>query len=281
MPQVCILTDSSAQFTSHNFAGHELVSVLPMRIQLAQKIYGGGSGLTVDQLPFFAGSSLEPRVLPPGLELIRNTLESLGGSCSDILVMMLSSRLNPAVESALQFINSLHIPSNVHIIDSQSLAAELGLIVQAAAEAAGNNMLVGDIKHLLNDLIPRLYSIFYLPNLSYLYHSGQLDPSQAIVGEMMEIMPLFILENGRLIPTQKARNIRNLIDILVEFLVEFQDLEQICIVYGNHPYPHEIRTLHERIREYYPNTQYTEHKISATVGALLGPSSLGVTALVR
>lgn len=281
MPQVCILTDSTAQFTSPNFSGHELVTVLPMRIQLAQNIHNDGAGFTVNQLPISAKGGLNPKVLPPAQENIRSTLKSLGKASSDILVILLSSRLNPAIETALETIDSMHISASVHIIDSHSLAAGQGLVVQAAAQAAKDGMEIAEIKRLLNGFIPRLYSIYYIPNLTYLYHAGQLDPGQAIVGEMMGIMPLFILENGRLVPSQKARNPRNLVEILFEFLVEFTDLEHICLVHGVQGYSYELRTLHERIQESFPNTPLSEHKMGAAVGALLGPRSLGVTALVK
>ncbi len=136
--------------------------------------------------------------------------------------------LNPSIASAYEICQTLHSSASVHIIDSQATSVGLGLIVQAAAEAAWNDMGIAEIKRMLNWLIPRVYTIYCTQSLTYLSHSGQLDQAQALVGEMMGVTAFFLMEHGSLIPVQKARNARNMVDIFEEFIMEFGDLRHIA-----------------------------------------------------
>jgi DegV family protein with EDD domain len=281
MPQVCILTDSSAQFTSSTFLGHELVSVIPMRVQLNQQVYRDGIDLTLQMLPSSAKSGIDPRVLPPDPDEFCLALERLGKEYQHILAILLSASLNPSNASAYTICQNMHSSASIHIIDSQTTSVGLGLIVQAAAMAARDDVGVTEIKHMLNWLIPRVYTIYCTQSLTYLSHSGQLDLSQALVAEMMGVTAFFLMEHGRLIPVQKARSARNMLDIFEEFIMEFGDLRHIGMIQGTPPFAGEIRGLRERIHERYPETPYSEHLMGAAVATILGPHSLGLVTLVK
>jgi DegV family protein with EDD domain len=281
MPQVCILTDSSIQFTNSTFPGHELVSVLPMRIQLNERLYKDGVDLTLQMLPPSAKNGIDPQVLPPSSDEFYQALEALSKQYDHVLVILLSASLNPLMANAYKICQNLHSSASVHTIDSQATSAGLGLIVQAAAEAAWNDTGIAEIKRLVNWLIPRVYTIYCTQSLTYLSHSGQLDRAQALVGEMMGVTAFFLMEHGSLIPVQKARNARNMVDIFEEFIMEFGDLRHIALIQGVAPFPGEIRSLRERIHERYPDTPYSEHLMGAVVAAMLGPRSLGLVTMIK
>jgi DegV family protein with EDD domain len=281
MPQVCILTDSSIQFTSFTFPGHELVSVLPMRIELKQQLYTDGVDLTLQMLPLSAKDGVNPHVLPPSPEELRLSLDTLSKEYDHVLVILLSARLNSSIASAYEVCKDLHSSAGVHIIDSQATSVGLGLIVQAAAEAAWSGVGIAEIKRMLNRLIPRVYTIYCTQSLTYLSHSGQLDQAQALVGEMMGVTAFFLMEHGSLIPVQKARNARNMVDIFEEFIMEFAELHHIAMIQGAPLFSGEIRSLRERIHEMYPDTPYSEHHMGAAVATMLGPRSLGLVTMVK
>ncbi len=196
-------------------------------------------------------------------------------------MILLSASLNPSIASVHGICQSLHSSAGIHIIDSQATSVGLGLIVQAAAEAAREDMGIAEIKRMLNWLIPHVYTIYCTQSLTYLSHSGQIDPAQALVGEIMGVTAFFIMEHGRLIPVQKARNARNMVDIFEEFILEFGDLRYIAMIQGVPPFAAEIRALRERIHERYPDTPYSEHIMGAAVATMLGPRSLGLVTLIK
>jgi DegV family protein with EDD domain len=281
MPRVCILTDSTAQFTSPHFPGDELVTVLPMRIQLNQQIFLDSKEINLGQLPSSARDEHNPRLLPPAEDNFRRTLKVISKRCQDILVILHSGQLSATISEAYRIVSSTHSSAEIHIIDSQTIGTGLGLIIQEAAQAATNGSSVAEIKPLLNRLIPRVYTIYCTQSLTYLYQSGQLDAAQATVGEMLGLTAFFALENGGLVPLQKAKNSRNMLDIFEEFIVEFHEPQHISTFQGLPPFTHEIRSLHERIHEQFPHAPYSESALNTACGLLLGPRSLGIVTMTR
>lgn len=282
MPRVCILTDSTVQYTTPNFNGHELVSVLPLRLQLGETIFPDNRELTLQKLPVLVTNGAYPRVLPPEPAELARVLETLGKEFEHILIILLSASLHPATTAlAYEISSTLHCPAEIHIIDSQSISVGLGMIVQAAADAAQQRWDIAGIKRMLHGLIPRIYAIYCTQSLTYLCNSGHLDPGQALVGEMLGITPFFTLENGRLLPTHKARSARHMVDIFHEFVTEFGSLSHLALIQGIPPFAGELRTLRERIHEQFPDTTFSEHMLGTALGVMLGPRSLGLMAMVK
>ncbi len=279
MPRVCILTDSTAQFTVPVFPGLDLVNVIPLRVQLDDQIYYDGKDLKAAILSRAEHGEAGPIALPPSPEDFRQAFTTLGRKYNEIIVILLSSQLNPTFTAAQEAASTVRGPASIHFIDSQTTAVGLGLVVQAAAEAAEKGATSTRINRLVRGLIPRIYTVFCVQSLSYLYRSGHLDPAQAIVGEMLGMTPFFILENGRLVPIQKIRNSRHLVDILHEFISEFGNLKHIAIVQGVPPFEQESHNLRERINGNFPSATFSEHTLGAALATILGPRSLGVVAM--
>ena len=281
MSRVCILTDSSAQFSTPNFQGHELVTVLPLNILFKDKLYQDGAELSIKHLPISARGGSELRVLPPDRETLRTSLMALGEVYENILIILLSAHLNPATAAVEQIIASIHCPAHTYLIDSQSMGVGLGLLVEEVAAAALEEMEISTILHLTYNLIPRVYTIFCTQNLSYLHNLGQLDPAQALVGELMGIIPFFVMEGGRMLPIQKARNPRALVDIFHNFITEFSALRHIALIYGAPFFTNEAHLLRERILNEFPNIPLIDQVMNFATAAMLGPRSLGVVTMIN
>jgi DegV family protein with EDD domain len=291
MSRVCILTDSTAQFPFPGYPGHELVTVIPLQVNLRGKLYTNGRDIKLGELPASAGRGLAPGVIPPGVIAprvippesgdFRQVLAALGQNYTDIIVLLLSAHLIPAVQHAKEAAASINLPARVDILDSQTTSVGLGLLVQAAAEAARDGMPGAEILRMLRVLIPHVYTLFCVQSLSYLACAGKMDPAQALIGEMLGLIPFLTLENGQLTPLQKARSTRHLIDVLIEFLTEFNELKHVALLQGLPVMTGETRLIRERILETIPNTPFSEHTLGGALAALLGPRSLGLVVMER
>jgi DegV family protein with EDD domain len=277
MSQIGILTDSTALF-NNSFPGHDHVSVISLRIQTGQAIFPDNQDYKQASQLFKSNGQL-PVVLPPTVDDFCQAFRTLSSKYPVILTILLSGRLNPAVEIAQEAASRIKGASTIHVIDSQTTAAGLGFLVQAAAEAAQQGKDANVINSLVRGLISHVYTVFCLQSLSYLANSGQIDPAQAMIGEMLGVIPFFIMEGGRLIPIQKARSPRHLVDMLHEFVAEFDNLKQVAIVQGFPPYEQEARNLRDRLYQNISPNALSEYHMSQASLSLLGPHSLGVFAL--
>ena len=279
MARVCILTDSTAQFPQPSFPGQELVNILPLRFHLRGQHLKDGADLNLADLPYSARQRAGAISLPPTLGDFRRAILALQDQGSEVIAILVSAQLIPVYNRAQEA--ATHSPGSlpISVIDSQTSGIGLGLLVQSAAEAAQEGATAAEIKHLIRKQIAQIYTLFTVQSLTYLALAGHLDPAQALVGEMLELTSVYILENGRLVPIQKARNTRHLLDLLHEFVAAFGDLTTIALLRGMLPFESEARNLRERIGLSFPTAPYSEHTMNTALAGILGPRSLGLVAM--
>jgi len=279
MSQVCILTDSTAQFPVHLFPGNDLVNVIPFHVQLDGPAVAGDKDVKLFHLPasVYSGSSFQAR--PPSVDEFCQMYMNLGFRYREIVVILLSVHLSSALENAQTAIETAKCPATIHLVDSQTTTVGLGLLVQAAASAAQQGLSGSRISRLVRGIVPHVYTVFCLHNLSYLSREGFIDPAQAMVGKMLVVVPFIVLENGRLSPSQKVRGSRHLVDLLSEFIMEFTAVKHVALIQGMPPFEQEARLLRERLSGLDRTNSFSEHTLSVPLAALLGPHSLGLVVM--
>jgi len=194
----------------------------------------------------------------------------------EVLGIFVSSRLTGLYTIIQEVISSLGEKSRIQIIDSQAVSAGLGFIVQSCALHLHQGATFGELERLACSYVSRIYSIFFLPGLSYLHYNGYLDHAQAYVGEMLGMQPTYGLEEGELTPLEKMRNQRHTIDLFQEFLSEFEHLQHIALLQSAPPNPQLTRLVREYAKTNFSTTPLTEHRINLPLATLFGPHSSGV-----
>jgi DegV family protein with EDD domain len=279
MPQTCIVTDSTACFTRLSFPGQDHVNVIPCFIKAGNQLFKDNKELSLPNFPEASIKDGTSVTCAPTVEAFRQSFDLLGQRYRDIIVILASASLSHGVENALRATQVPKIPATIHIIDSQTIAVGLGLLVQTAAEALHRGLPAGEITRLVRSLTRHIYAVFCLPDLTHLACAGQLDPSQAYVGEMLGILPLFIMENGRLVHTQKIRSPRHMVDIMFEFIAEFEHLRHLALLQGVPYFDQESRNIRERIHQNIRATPFSEHTLPFSLATILGPRAIGLIAV--
>jgi len=277
----CIVTDSHVQFPQPSFAGRQLVRILHHSYQLNGQTYEAGKDLKTSDLPAFPPDNTLPGILLPDPEQICRFFEVIeeDRSIDRIIAIFTSAQLFPLFSKVQDALVSFSGRVQIQLIDSQSTSIGLGFLVQSAIDAIQKNYSSSEVEHLVRSLIPRIYAILSTPGLSYLHRAGFVDHSQAIVGEMLGLMPLFALEEGHLTPLEKVRNHRQVLDSFQEFLDEFENLHHIALVQNIAPNSQDGRLLREHAMDSYPKTPFTEHSINLALAALLGPQTSSLFAI--
>ncbi len=271
MPTVCILTDSTAQFTRPNFPGHPLVHIIPFGLQPDDRQMGKNP----------AKAAARMRLIPPAPQEYLDQYMQLSRKYDSVLVITLASSLTVASQNAQAAAELYSNHTAIQVIDSQTIAVGLGLLVQAAAGAAAEGASFQEIEHWVRAAISRVYMLFCIPELSYLAGAGHLDFSQAAVGEMMGLLPIFTLEEGRLTPLEKVRTQRHLFESFAEFIDEFDHPDHIALIHGSSHTALRTRPLRTYVQENFPNTPFSEHPINPSVAALFGPQSIGLAIMEK
>lgn len=279
MHRISILTDSAVQFTTPVYEGHDLVSIIPMHIQIGEEWLRDTRDPRVCYRLASLQNGIMPRLHPPSVDEFVQAFAELSQNSYNILAILTSDHLCDVVKNAQKAANIVKGPARIHLIDSQTTGPGLGALVQLAARMALNGGDGSNLSRYLRGQVPHIYTAFCLQSLRSLSVSGHLDPAQAVIGEMLNLIPFYIMDGGRLVPVQKARSSRQIVDLLHEFASEFEHLEHIALLQGLPPYEQETRNLRERLSQTFPQVPVSEHMLSASLLSLFGPRSLGLVAI--
>ena len=276
MTNTCILTDEIAQFLDVSFPGQERVHLMPMGVT-----FTGLDGIDRDKLKaFHLPNSRYGRstvtLNQPQLEDFRQAFTNLSRKYDEIVAVLSASWLTHSVRTARIAAASATGGAKIEIIDSDSLGVGMGYLVTLAARLAAQNASATTIKRYLLGMVSKVYSILCIRNFSYLESLGLIESSQAIVGEMLNVSQVYYVNQGELIPVQKVRNARHLIECFQEFVGEFEHPGHIALLQSGMGFQQEVRTLRERFTSDYPIAKLSEQNLSLPIAALLGPLAFGL-----
>ena len=275
----CIITDTSAQFPARLFSGQDHVRVVTLGVQFEEAPETEPERIKTSQFPQTlesANGDSFPRLVVPSVAELQSLFASLSNHYTEIVGIFLSGQLCPLLARAREAAKNLSSQIHIEIMDSQTTGPGLGFVVQEAARASQEGRDARDIRHLVQGLLPHVFSIMCVRGLTYLERVGTLDPAQAAVGEMLGLIPVFVLEKGRLVPVQKIRHARQLVDSFFEFVFEFDRIHHLALIQGVPSYPQEKKILRERIEAEFPNIVISEHIVNPSLAAILGPHTIGV-----
>jgi DegV family protein with EDD domain len=255
------------------------LTILPLTIHFGTRSYLEKNGSTWEQIrPEWDGQGTLPVVASPSVEAFVSTFESLGRRTRNILCLLSSHRLCRAVRNAKLAAAQFTGRMNIAVVDSMTTSAGLGFLIAEAARMADGGAQLEDVVRQLRYLLPRLYAVFFVEDLSYLQRSSRISRSQVLLGEMLGVKPFLSLEEGGIIPLEKVRTREQAVEKLLEFVGEFGELKQLALVHDLHdPAPH-ISILTQRMRETFPRCPLSVCGLSASVASIFGPHTTGMIA---
>lgn len=274
MNKTCILTDETAQFLDLSFSGQDLVQLMPVQILVDGAVTGGD--LRAQQLPLAGAGGAVPHLVSPTVDQFVQVFTNLSRKYADIVAILSSSGLTDCVRNAQEAAEITRGKCKVYVVDTGVVGIGLGILAVAAAERAAAGMPAADIKRDLLGLSGKVYAVFCIKNLSYIRRLGIATDAQALVGEMLDVNQMFYLNAGTLVPVQKIRNSRHMVESILEFVAEFSDPEQVAIQQAASGYHQEARTIRERLNQEYADLSISEMSLSVPLATLFGPQSFGL-----
>jgi len=265
MVRACIVTDTSVQFTQPIVLLEKIIFQLPL---------WGNSDLLNSESKRESSETGRSGFQSPSDVEINHLFSNLSQKFSDILVITLSSALSDLSAIVEKVIHKNGDDGHIQVIDSHTTSVGLGLLVQMAANMILQGASPGEIEHQLRISVPHIYSIFCLPDLSYLVADNFLSNSQAIVGEMLDLLPIFSLEGDCLTALQKVRTQRHLLETFQEFVDEFTDPAYIALIKNGSQL--KAPPFRDYVANTFPGTRYSEHQLGNPLIELLGPHSVGL-----
>ena len=275
--KVRIVTDSSAQFIDPSIIQRYNITVVPLKIEIGSQVYR--ENLDIESDVFFRRvneSRTKPRLIAPEVETFADIYARLNRETDQILSIHLSRLMHPTWENAKAATQGLLGRCEFAIIDSKTTSVGLALLVEAAARLAEETRSLDQIVRTVRSMIERIYAIFYVESLDYLYKGGLVSESQSILGAMLGIKPFLTIEDGELITMEKVRTRPQAIDKLVEFVTEFADVEQLVILQNTPHITEQTRLLQERLSVEFSPRLFPVAVYKPSLGTFVGPDATGI-----
>jgi DegV family protein with EDD domain len=280
MGRIRIVTDSVARYAQPELLTRYPVTIVPMHVDVGGRLVEDTPGQEPwEVLPVGDGALGLPRLVAPSVDTMTNVYAQLLRETDQILSIHSTARVSAAVTNATLASQNFRGRCEIQVVDSQSLSVGQGLLVEAAAEAAARGESYDEVVRIVRGMIPRLYMVFFLQDLAYLERLGQISRSQAILGNMLGIIPFLTFEDGDVTPMEKVRSRPRAVEKLVEFVSEFAHIEHLAILHSGPQPTDESLVVAERLQALHPRMRIPLTSYGLSTAACIGPESLGVVVL--
>ncbi len=274
---VKIITDSSASIPSS--VVEELgITVIPALVRFGEEVYRDGVDLTTEQFyERLTNDKNFPTTSVPTPQSFVDAYEKLAEEADEVAVVTISQKLSAVGEVARQAMGLAKKKLRLEVIDTGWALMSEGLLVIKAARAARDGASLDEVTALVRRDIPRTDMRMAFDTLKYLERGGRIGKAQALLGSMLKINPILSLKDGEIYPVGREHSRSKAIENLYDFANSFSHIEEMAI--GDGTTPEEADVLVERLNDKFPAERVFRFKVTAAVGAHVGPHVVVVAIL--
>ncbi len=205
MSRIRIVTDTTASLPVGWAAAHH-VAVVPQVVLFGEESYLEDVEISyADYVRRLKanGEKAHTSQPPPG-EFVKAYQQQLA-QADTLISIHPSAEVSGTVRSAQTAKETEFTSADIRIIDTRTIAGNLGTLVQLAQEWAASGVGADDIVRRIEALIPRSRTYFLVATLEYLRRGGRIGGAAALVGSVLQVKPILEIRNGRVEPLEKVR----------------------------------------------------------------------------
>jgi DegV family protein with EDD domain len=198
----------------------------------------------------------------------------------DGIYIAFSSRLSGTFQTAVMILDQVKekYPNfQLTIVDSKCASIGQGLIVMEAVKMAAKNMKKEVILKEVLFRCQHMEHLFTVDDLDYLAKGGRVSKASAFIGGLLNIKPLLNVEDGKLVPIEKLRGKKKLLNRIIDVMKErgsHLNEQTIGISHAdNEETALEIKSMIEN--EFHPKEVYVS-SIGSAIGSHTGPGTIAI-----
>lgn len=274
-----IITDSTADLLPE-WTREKEVLVLGLTVQLDGETYEtvGDNRLTSPVLldKMIAGS--QPTTSQVNVGQFENTFRQSAESGEAILYVAFSSVFSGTYQSAVmarEMVLEDYPDAVIEIIDTKAASSGEGFLVMeaVAVREAGGSLL--EAKARVEDLAPRLRTLFLVDDLNHLLRGGRISKTAAFIGGLVNIKPIIDIQtDGTLGTAAKVRGKKKALSELIRLGLEDLDEPTVVIAYADETAPYE--ELKTRLVEDSRIKEVLLFPLGPVISAHVGPGTVAL-----
>ncbi len=274
---VKIVTDSLSDITSDIAPGLG-ITVVPLTVIFGHETFLDRVTITTEEFyRRLIHGTVWPTTTQPTPKVFADTYDKLAAETDEILVVTLSAKLSGTYQSALSAKSLATKRCRVEVIDSQTVAMGLGLIVIAAAKKAQAGANLDELVKLVQGAMTRSHFIAYFDTLKYLAKGGRIGKAQGLLGSLLSVKPLLTIKEGEMHPLTRVRSLAAGVDYLYNFVAGFSRIEALAVEHTTNS--DQADELVARFSSLVPKERIYRSTVSPVLGVYGGPGALALTVL--
>ena len=219
---VRILTDSGCDLPLH-YLEENHVTLFPLKVLLYNQEYE--DLLTIESKTIFNAirSGQVPKTSQVSPVLFEETFTDMALHNEEGIYIAFSSQLSGTYQTAVMMyeqVKEKYPDFNLTIIDSKCASLGCGLIVREAVRLSNDGAAHEEIVKRANFLSSHMEHLFTVEDLDYLAKGGRVSKASAFLGGLLNIKPLLNVEDGKLVPIEKIRGKKKLMNRIIEVMKE-------------------------------------------------------------
>ncbi|HBE9729373.1 TPA: DegV family protein [Clostridioides difficile] len=168
-----------------------------------------------------------------------------------IICMTGAANASGTFQSAMIAKNDVNENEKIHIFDTRNLSLGSGQYVIKACELFEKGLGFEEIIDELENTRSSVRLLFAPYTLDFLKQSGRVPVATALIGNMLNIKPIFFFDNGEAKLVNKVRGIKNIASKLVDIILEMNEgsLEGKIVTIGCGDNLHDCEILKDEVNK--------------------------------
>ncbi|MBY2476034.1 DegV family protein [Clostridioides difficile] len=168
-----------------------------------------------------------------------------------IICMTGAANASGTFQSAMIAKNDVNENEKIHIFDTRNLSLGSGQYVIKACELLEEGLAFEEIIEELENTRSSVRLLFAPYTLDFLKQSGRVPVATALIGNMLNIKPIFFFDNGEAKLVNKVRGVKNIASKLVDIILEMNEgsLEGKIVTIGCGDNLHDCEILKEEVNK--------------------------------
>ncbi|PDO11721.1 MAG: EDD domain protein [Candidatus Reconcilbacillus cellulovorans] len=275
---VRIVTDSAADLP-REVRDRLNIAVVPLKVHFGGETYLDGE--TIDPQTFYARMVKDgsfPTTSQPSPADFAKAYANILDETPDASVVSihLSSRLSGTIQSAQAAVELVDRPIDLSVVDSRSASLGVGVLAEAAAEAALAGKSKEDILELIDRKRREVRIYFTVDTLEFLHRGGRIGKAAALFGTLLNVKPILTIDDeGVVAPVDRVRGFRKATERVIERLEQDFGIRRVRVTLVDAAARERAEEWAEWFKTRLRAVELRFASIGPVIGAHVGPGTIG------
>lgn len=219
-----------------------------------------------------------PKSSQPSIGEMLEEMKRVVANGDNLVCIFLSSEMSGTYSSALmvkEMVLEEYKDAQIEIIDSRSNCMQLGFATIVGARAAKEGKTLKEVVELVKQNLKRSRFLFIPDNLEYLKKGGRIGGASALIGNLLKIIPILTVEDGKTSVLTKVRTKKNAISAMIERLVKDSSIYGLKEIVVHHINCYEEALDLSKLIEEKLGVKADIVDIGPVIGLHVGPGAIG------